>query len=112
MKIRAFAFAAAAAATVLALSSFSAAGVGAESAAPAAPAAPALTAEQADALKARVYSRINMRATEVRPAPVPGLFEVVSGRKLFYVDEKVDHLVMGRIFDVVLEKDLTSERLE
>ena len=69
-------------------------------------------ASEADQIAARVYSRTGMKVDEVRPSPVPGLYELSVGRKLFYVDAQARHLIAGRIYDMVADTDLTSKRLE
>ncbi|KON48342.1 DsbC family protein [Mariprofundus ferrooxydans] len=49
----------------------------------------------------------------VTPSPIPGLFEVKSGRNIFYTDADGSHFVIGaHIIDSVAKKDLTRARLE
>ena len=86
-------------------------------AAPAADAAaPAPAAAEAQSLESRIAARVlavtTMKPDTVRPAPVKGLYEVVVKRRLFYVDEKVEHLIVGRIFDAATETDITAARIE
>lgn len=47
----------------------------------------------------------------VKAAPMPGWYEVFSGNGLFYVDEKVDFILAGRIIDAKTKRDLTTERI-
>lgn len=48
----------------------------------------------------------------VKKAPVKGLYEVVAGQQVFYVDEKVDHVILGNLIDTKTQRNLTAERRE
>lgn len=48
---------------------------------------------------------------EVRPAPMPGLFEVRVGFDVFYTDESGNFLLQGSLLDVKNRKNLTEERV-
>jgi thiol:disulfide interchange protein DsbC len=52
------------------------------------------------------------RIESIMPAPIPGLFEVISEGRLFYVHESGDYLVTGQIHNVRTRANLTAERLE
>ncbi|MDY6011227.1 MAG: DsbC family protein [Duodenibacillus sp.] len=61
----------------------------------------------------RVRAMMNVAPNSVRPAPVPGLYEVVINRsRVFYVDPEVRFLIAGRIFEAATETDLTAKRME
>jgi len=50
---------------------------------------------------------------EVRPTPIDGLFEVRSGRNIYYSDAKGDYFVLGAsIIDTAAKKNLTKARKE
>jgi len=50
---------------------------------------------------------------EVNPTPVAGLFEVRSGRNVFYSDADGSHFLLGgHLIDTVAKKDLTKARME
>ncbi len=50
---------------------------------------------------------------EVKPTPIPGLYEVRSGRSVFYSDANGSHFVLGgHMIDTVAKKDLTKARME
>ncbi|MDP2795032.1 MAG: DsbC family protein [Sulfurisoma sp.] len=68
-------------------------------------------ADEADVKKA-VESVLgkNARVDSVRKAGVLGLYEVVVGGEIVYVDEKAGYLIFGNIVDVKAKKDLTEER--
>jgi len=49
----------------------------------------------------------------VQPAPIAGLYEIVSGRKIYYADIDGHHLIAGgHIFDTSNRQDLTAVRLQ
>jgi thiol:disulfide interchange protein DsbC len=54
----------------------------------------------------------DMPVHSVKKAPVKGLYEVVSGQQVFYVDEKVNHVVLGNLIDTKTRRNLTEERRE
>lgn len=49
---------------------------------------------------------------EIRPTPIPGLWEVRIGNEIVYTDEQGDHLVQGSILDTRTRTDLTQARVE
>lgn len=53
-----------------------------------------------------------IEVTDVRKAPLAGLYEVQVGMELLYVDESVDHVVQGSILDARTREDLTAKRLQ
>jgi thiol:disulfide interchange protein DsbC len=52
----------------------------------------------------------NARVDSVKKAGVLGLYEVVVGGEIAYVDEKAGYIIFGNIVDVKAKKDLTEER--
>lgn len=50
--------------------------------------------------------------SSVKKAPVKGLYEITAGQQVFYVDEKVDHVILGNIIDTRSQRNLTAERRE
>jgi len=49
----------------------------------------------------------------VRPSPVVGLYEVQSGRNIFYSDADGSHFIIGgHVIDSIARKDLTKARME
>ncbi len=65
-----------------------------------------------DQIAARVLAVTTMKPDSVRSTPVKGLYEVVVKRRVFYVDENVTHLIVGRIFEAATETDITARRIE
>jgi len=55
----------------------------------------------------------NAAVDGVAPSPIPGLFEVRSGRNIFYSDADGRHFFIGgHMIDTVAKKDLTKARME
>lgn len=48
---------------------------------------------------------------EVRPSPVPGLWEVRLGNELRYTDATGSYMIEGEIYDLKAKKNLTEERV-
>lgn len=48
---------------------------------------------------------------QVKKAPASGWYEVFSGDKLFYVDEKADFVFVGSLIDARSKRNLTEERI-
>ncbi len=46
----------------------------------------------------------------IRPSGIPGLFEIVAGKNLFYIDSSGRHLVFGEIYDLESATNITAER--
>jgi len=50
---------------------------------------------------------------EVRPAPMPGLFEVrINGTEIYYSDAQGNYLIEGNLIDTRNRRNLTDERIE
>lgn len=63
----------------------------------------------AASLRAKFAERVGAQPDSINRTPF-GLYEVVVGGDIFYVDAKVDYLVMGRVFDTQKREDLTQKR--
>jgi len=61
------------------------------------------------ALKAS-YPATNFR--DIRPTPLPGIYEVSMGRNLAYVGSDGRHFLFGHLYDMREQRDLTADRLE
>lgn len=53
-----------------------------------------------------------VEVTNVRQAPMPGLYEVQVGMDLVYVDENVDYVLQGSLVDAHKRVDLTAARIQ
>lgn len=47
---------------------------------------------------------------EVRPTPIPGVYEVTVGADIFYSDAEGTHLFHGQLYDIRARRNLTEER--
>lgn len=47
----------------------------------------------------------------VKPAPMAGWYEIFSGNRLFYVDEKADFIFVGSVVEAKTKRNLTEERV-
>lgn len=52
----------------------------------------------------------NTNFSEVNPAEVNGLYEVVMGKNIAYTDADARYFVFGHMFDMVAQADLTAAR--
>ena len=75
-------------------------------------AAAAHAATLEDTLKAKIRSSTGMSVDQVNKTQVEGLYEVVVGRRLFYIDKTGEYLIVGKIFETATETDITSKRIE
>jgi thiol:disulfide interchange protein DsbC len=48
---------------------------------------------------------------DIRPAPVPGLYEVFTGRSMLYSDATGDYIFSGALIDSRTQKNLTEDRV-
>lgn len=48
----------------------------------------------------------------VKDTPVPGVYEVVMGRNVAYVDQSARYFLFGRLIDMPVQKDLTENTLK
>ena len=49
---------------------------------------------------------------EVRPTPLPGIYEVSMGRNVAYVGSDTRHFLFGHLYDIQAQRDLTAEHLD
>lgn len=73
-----------------------------------------LAAHAQDAnLKKNLAQRIPQleKIDEVRPTPMPGLFEVRVGTDVFYTDAKGNYLIQGELIDTQARRNLTEDRM-
>jgi thiol:disulfide interchange protein DsbC len=49
---------------------------------------------------------------EVRPSPIPGLWEVRLGTDVFYTDDKGHYIVQGAVIETSSRRNLTQERID
>ena len=51
------------------------------------------------------------KIVDIKPAAVPGLYEVFTGSSLFYSDATGDYIIEGSLIDTRTKKDLTEARV-
>lgn len=62
-------------------------------------------------LKKRLQERFrDLTITEVRPAPVAGLYEVVFGTRVALVSADGNYLITGDLIDLASERNISAER--
>jgi thiol:disulfide interchange protein DsbC len=49
--------------------------------------------------------------SSINPSPIPGLYEVMVGPKLFYVSADGKYLLNGNLYDINSRKDLTTPKM-
>ncbi len=59
----------------------------------------------------QLAAKAEMKPETVRRLPNSPLYEIIIGQRVFYTDEAVNYLLVGRLFDVAQQKDITAERL-
>jgi thiol:disulfide interchange protein DsbC len=69
----------------------------------------------ADATESTLANRLqalypSTRFGAVNPTPWPGVFEVVMGANLAYVDQSGQYFLFGHFYDMKAQRDLTAER--
>jgi thiol:disulfide interchange protein DsbC len=65
-----------------------------------------------DALRAALKEKLpNTEITSLRETPILGLFEMVTGKNLFYVDKTGSYSIIGTLYDLTSHEDLTAGRL-
>jgi thiol:disulfide interchange protein DsbC len=52
------------------------------------------------------------KVDEIRPSPMPGLYELRIGSDIFYADETANFLIEGALFDTKTHTDITKERVD
>lgn len=65
---------------------------------------------RADDVVERLAAKLKVQSTDIRPAPVAGLYQVTLGPEVTYVTADGRYLLRGDIVDVKSGKDLTREQ--
>ena len=64
-----------------------------------------------DGIRTKVEQRFSAKADTVTRTPF-GLWEIVVGTEIFYVDQEVNHAFVGRVLDAKSREDLTAKKRE
>ncbi|WP_051216013.1 bifunctional protein-disulfide isomerase/oxidoreductase DsbC [Ferrimonas futtsuensis] len=63
-------------------------------------------------VKAAMETTLGIKAEAISPAPIKGLYEVVTGQGLFYVTEDGSKLIHGQVYDLKNQMaNLTEQRM-
>jgi thiol:disulfide interchange protein DsbC len=76
---------------------------------------PAYAVQPVDTIRSAIerHTQGKVAPSAVAPTPVAGIYEVVSGQEVFYVDSTGRYaFVEGRLVDLLASRDLTADRLE
>ncbi|VUZ25991.1 putative thiol:disulfide interchange protein DsbC [uncultured Comamonas sp.] len=67
-----------------------------------------------EAIRKTVAERIPQLAKidEIRPTPMPGLYEVRVGTDVFYSDPQGNYLIQGELIDTQARRNLTEDRIK
>jgi len=60
--------------------------------------------------RAAIAERLDVKVEDIRPSPVPGLYEVASGTEVGYVSSDGRFYIDGDVFDMQSRANLTEER--
>lgn len=71
----------------------------------------------ADTYKASDFPALNKVlqgsvVNSIKETPVPGILEVVSGRRVIYMEKGGRYLFAGKLLDMQTERDLTAEKMK
>ena len=61
-------------------------------------------------VRAEIARRLDVKVEDVKPSPVAGLYEILSGAQVGYVSEDGRFYVDGDVFDMTSKANLTEER--
>lgn len=53
-----------------------------------------------------------IRINAVQPSPVPGLYQVIAGNQIVYVDASGDHMIVGKMMDTRTKEDLSAQAID
>jgi thiol:disulfide interchange protein DsbC len=67
--------------------------------------------EDLDKLKQKVQKRVpEISITDIKPAPIPGLYEIVFGTRVAYVSADGQFILMGDLVNLDSQRNLTAMR--
>jgi len=61
-------------------------------------------------VRAGIAERLGIAVEDIRPSPVPGLYEVASGTEIGYVSSDGEFYIDGDVFDMKTRSNLTENR--
>ncbi len=76
-------------------------------------ACPQFDAKASVAIKAALKKNLpELSVDQINKTPINGLYEVISGRKVFYVDATGNYAVLGNLVDLSTKKSLTEAKTQ
>jgi thiol:disulfide interchange protein DsbC len=67
--------------------------------------------DDTEKLKQRLQKRLSdIAITELKPSPIPGLYEMVFGNRVAYVSADGQYMLMGELIDLESRRNLTATR--
>lgn len=74
---------------------------------------PSTSGADTEAIKSTLTARFpKLQIVDVQPAPMPALYEVYTGREIYYTDKAGDFVIRGTLIDARTQEDLTSTRVD
>ncbi len=52
-----------------------------------------------------------LKADQITPSPIPGLYEILVGTQIYYVSADGEYLLSGQLFEIAERKDLTTPKI-
>lgn len=73
--------------------------------------APAFAGDDLAQVRQRIEQRFSdLKITEIKPSPLPGVYEVVFGTRVAFVSGDGQYMLMGELVDLNSRRNLTAER--
>lgn len=74
-------------------------------------------AHAANAVETRLLKTLSARFPTIKldavvPSPIPGLYQVIAGNAVVYVDASGDHMIVGRMMDTRTKEDLSTAAID
>ena len=75
------------------------------------------TAHAADAVTSRLQQLLSARFPTIKidtvePSPIPGLYQVIAGNQVVYVDASGDHMIVGSMMDTRTKQNLSDQAVD
>ncbi len=75
------------------------------------------TAHAADAVTSHLMQTLSARFPTIKidavePSPMPGIYQVIAGRQVVYVDASGDHMIVGNMMDTRTKQNLTAQAVD
>lgn len=69
------------------------------------------SADKSKLIEAKLHKRFPAtQVTSVQKSPIKGIYEVLMGKNIAYIDENADMFLFGHIFDMATQQDITQAK--